>query len=101
MRFDFLRTRMSFLTGIFCLGLMAGSSAFAAPASAPAVAGTKIAASTVSVVTAITAAKKRNYPGGRDEEDLTVQANLPVPSRTGEAQVQNQEDEPEQPADHD
>lgn len=33
-------------------------------------------------------AKKRNYPGGRDEQDLTVQASLPQPARAPEAQSQ-------------
>lgn len=28
-----------------------------------------------------TKVKRRNYPGGRDEEDLKVQATLPQPSR--------------------
>jgi hypothetical protein len=33
-------------------------------------------------------AKKRNYPGGHDDQDLTVQAALPQPVRAPEAQSQ-------------
>ena len=40
--------------------------------------------------------KKRLYPGGRDEEPLLVQTQLPVAGRAGTVA-----DEPADPADHD
>ncbi|HVK60269.1 MAG TPA: hypothetical protein VM432_01915 [Bdellovibrionales bacterium] len=44
--------------------------------------------STLAATAAAERQKRRNYPGGHDDQDLTVQPSLPAPARAPEAQSQ-------------
>jgi hypothetical protein len=71
---------MALLRLLSCIGLLAGLFVFSRPVRAEEV----VAGSVYDPEKeneALQRARRRAYPGGRDESDLTVQTQLPAPTR--------------------